>query len=496
LEWFTPGGIFLGLIVMLVASGIAILTRDSMSDPDRAHEQDLLVWLFTPALADVLNDASQGPSLVQIASRRLKKRVRVELLGSRAIDTRLLSITRSDSSAAPQLVALEINSAAKFLKPDHSGRWPLHPLDPYLDHQSRSRLIDARVKLWSSQNQAFGVPLDVHPVGVVYRKDLFDRAGVDLASSRTWEQFHSNCLEYQSHFNDGRSAFELRRSGSDQIIRMVLQRGVNLVDETRAPHLADPRVLNTVLTYASMVAGKRRVGADSSPGATHWVNDLRNGSIASFMVADWRLAELRRVAGYELLSKLRVMPLPTFEPTDKSTSTWGGTMIGIPRGVSDPKIAWELLEILFLSDQAIQRRERLTGIVSPVVLVPKEAAGLVKSDTLKSQSLASRSTTPTPARRISVDYAPGSIEQSASPVTAFDIDSAFDLFQSMKSDVPSVTATSLSSTASGLLSRVVHNQALRLERGINVDTAAMLTLDELTNADIYLRRVAAFEDGR
>jgi len=46
-----------------------------------------------------------------------------------------------------------------------------------------------------------------------------------------------------------------------------------------------------------------------------------------------------------------MMPLPRFDSEDAPTSTWGGTMIGIPRASNNPDLAWKLIKLLYLADR-------------------------------------------------------------------------------------------------------------------------------------------------
>src|SRR5205823_3792582 len=64
--------------------------------------------------------------------------------------------------------------------------------------------------------------------------------------------------------------------------------------------------------------------------------------------------------------KLRLMPMPVFEPTDSPTSTRGGTMMGITRATTRPDLAWALLEYLYFSDEGLKARQGVSDILPPV----------------------------------------------------------------------------------------------------------------------------------
>ncbi len=59
----------------------------------------------------------------------------------------------------------------------------------------------------------------------------------------------------------------------------------------------------------------------------------------------WRLELLWETAP-ALEGELAMMPLPRFEPSDSQGVTWGGSVLAIPSGVSDPQASWALLRAL------------------------------------------------------------------------------------------------------------------------------------------------------
>jgi arabinosaccharide transport system substrate-binding protein len=125
-------------------------------------------------------------------------------------------------------------------------------------------------------------------------------------------------------------------------------------------------VADTLAFYAQLVAGPERIGADATPGVAGFVRDLADGSIAAVITPDWRVSTIAQYAP-ELAGKLRMMPLPRFDVTsDAPTSSWGGTMMGIPRRCADPDAAWELLKYFYTSPSGLDAQRQVTGILPAV----------------------------------------------------------------------------------------------------------------------------------
>jgi arabinosaccharide transport system substrate-binding protein len=235
------------------------------------------------------------------------------------------------------------------------------------------RILPSRLAPWTKEGEIFGLPQDVHPVTITYRADLFAQAGMDLAGAKTWPAFQEACLRFQAywaaHGLPHRHAIELSHASSDDLEIMLLQRHVNLVDADGQPCLTDPRVLQTLMLYTQLIAGPRHIGANPAGGAGLWSADLAEGNVCAMITPDWKAQELRLYAP-SLAGKLRMMPLPRFEPDDAPTSTWGGTMIGIPRAIPADRIddAWRLIEFLYLdppSDTGVSPNAD-AGIVPPL----------------------------------------------------------------------------------------------------------------------------------
>jgi arabinosaccharide transport system substrate-binding protein len=352
------------LVMMLIAagSGLAILGQRG------ERRADLTVWVFHDSHAQAYR------SIAPEFTRRTGLSVDVKLIASRALNVRLESIFMSGlaDSTAPDLVEIEISDVGKYFRP------PLREmgfvaLDDLLKESGYDRrIVASRFAPWSKEGVIFGVPHDVHPVSIVFRDDLFREVGIDLGEAKTWGQFQERCLLFQERWRakdakkySHRHAMELRENNPDQLLMMLLQRGINLIDDFGRVHVAEEKVVQTAAFYAQLVVGPRKIGAEGSTASGGWVQDFLEGNICALMTPDWRMAEYRQYVP-SLAGKLRMMPLPVFDAGDAPTSTWGGTMMGIVKSSKRQKEAWELLQFLYFSREGIEARRRYTDIVPPV----------------------------------------------------------------------------------------------------------------------------------
>jgi arabinosaccharide transport system substrate-binding protein len=357
---FHFGKPILVMLVISLVSGSAVLFR--RGEP----KKDITIWVF----ADSHFQAYQR--LIPAFEKEHHLSVDMKLVQVRATNIRLASSFMSGSGAEemPDLVEIEIGSIGKYFRPPLKDVGLLDLTDRLKESGWYDRMVKSRFAPWSKEGRIFGVPHDIHPTTISYREDLFREAGIDLSQAKTWPAFQEACLKFQDYWRakgyPQRHAIQLPAATSDYLTVMLLQRGVNLIDDRNEVHLEDEKVAQTMAFYAQLVAGPRRIGGESTGGTGAFVRDIREGNLCAFLTPDWQVTYLRMYADESLRGKMRMMPLPVFDEGDAPTATWGGTMIGIPRTCPNPDRAWLLLQHLYFSREGIEKRRQETDILPPV----------------------------------------------------------------------------------------------------------------------------------
>jgi arabinosaccharide transport system substrate-binding protein len=366
---FHLGKPILLMIVVALACGVYSLTRTS------TPRADLVFWTFADSHAVSYRgdrNTPPGTSLVDQYRARTGRSVEAMLINGNALNLRLTAMfdRRDVDPNQPDIAEIEIGSIGRFFRPpvNEVGFLPLNDL---LEKSGwGDRIVKARLAPWTKDGVIFGIPHDVHPVSLTYRRDLFDEAGIDLASAKTWPQFHEKCTAFQSYWRQRgyplRHAMEMATTTSEDLVVMLLQRHINILDDRNHIHLTNPKVTDTLIFYAQLVAGPRRIATDATPGGQLWAQDIANGDLCGLISPDWRTGFLHQSAP-NAAGKLAMMPLPRFDPDDAPTASWGGTMAGIPRRCKDRQAAWDLLTFLYSSRQGVEARWRETMILPPVI---------------------------------------------------------------------------------------------------------------------------------
>lgn len=373
---FPLGKPILAMLIIAMITGIGVLSRKSQP------RADLVMWTFADSHADSYRGDRFTPreqSLVGRFEKLTGKSVEIKLVNGNGQRVRLSAIfDRPDVDATqPDVVEIEIGAVGRYLRPpiDEIG---LLPLNAFLDRDHwHERIVASRLAPWTKEGVVFGFPHDVHPVSIIYRKDLFDEAGIDLPGAKTWPQFHEMCERFQNYWRERgqplRHAMELPTSSSDYLMVMLQQRHINVLDDRNVIHLANPIVADTILIYARMVAGNRAIAVPATPGGNLWANDFVNGDLCAMIAPDWRAGFLK-LYGAGASGKAAMMPLPRFDPDDAPTASWGGTMAAIPRRCSDPEAAFKLITFLYSDPKGGEARWRSTMILPAFKELWKEPA--------------------------------------------------------------------------------------------------------------------------
>ncbi|MBZ0170998.1 MAG: extracellular solute-binding protein [Phycisphaerales bacterium] len=222
---------------------------------------------------------------------------------------------------------------------------------------------------WTSRGRIFGIPHDVHPVLLGYRVDLIEAAGVDVSRIETWEDFKREMrplvVDDDGDGEADRYPLAFWPTDLDKVELLMLQAGCSLFDAEGRATIDTHANAALIAELVSWCAGPDRISAEA-PDFTMSGNDLkREGYAACYFFPDW-MCDVWNKELPELSGALRLMPLPSWEPGGLRTSVWGGTMLTIPKGVSDFDACWEFAKHLYLSDELARELYRVGDIITPI----------------------------------------------------------------------------------------------------------------------------------
>jgi arabinosaccharide transport system substrate-binding protein len=232
------------------------------------------------------------------------------------------------------------------------------------------RLVASRVSLWTADGRVYGLPHDVHPVMLAYRRDLVERLGIDVRTLDTWDRFVEVGQQVTRDLDgDGvidRYMIDLPFDGNWGVVTLLLQRGGELFDAQGQPAFDNDLTADTFLWYLRQTYGPKRIAYDASAGNTGTSQSLgstmSSGLVLFYIAPDWRShafeEEVPSVSG-----KMALMPMPAWVPGGRRTSVWGGTGVLISKATAHPDLAWDLATFLYFDPRGIGERFAGTNII-------------------------------------------------------------------------------------------------------------------------------------
>ena len=327
-------------------------------------QEGLVFWTFAKSHKRIYDPMTQ----VWNKTQQQTDRVSILLLSGGALQRRLLSGFLSDTPV-PDLVEAHAQIVHQAFKGplEHVG---LTDLTAILQAEGIYEQINApSFSPWTSRGRIFGLPHDVHPVLLAYRADIVEAAGIDVSSIDTWDDF-VRLLRPLVRDRDGDGHVDhyllnIWETNPELFEMLMLQAGGGLFDHQEHLLLNSESNARVLATIVSWTTGPNRI-AVNAPEFDAAGNKMRLDGIVLFsFMPDWLTGTWRQDLP-QLAGKVKLMPLPAWEPGGRRTTVMGGTMLGIPKRVQDFASAWRYAKHLYLSEDLAQALFRTTGIISPV----------------------------------------------------------------------------------------------------------------------------------
>jgi arabinosaccharide transport system substrate-binding protein len=285
----------------------------------------------------------------------------MQIVSNQAIPRRLQAAFWSDLDV-PDMVELEISAAGSFFRGplEHVGFEDLTTRirqDDLLD-----KMVRARFSPYTNRGRIFGLPHDVHPVMIAYRRDLFEKEGVDVDKIKTWDDYIQ--VARKLTIPNKRYMLELNETDSSHMEIFLFQRGGGYFNPQGEVIFDNEASVQTMRWYVPLVTGPKKI-ASNLGGAQILTRAVEEGYFLGLMTPDWRSKSIQNDIP-RMKGKMALMPLPAVEPGGRRTGTWGGTMLGITKASQEQDLAWELAKALYLNKQDLAERFDGTNILPPL----------------------------------------------------------------------------------------------------------------------------------
>ena len=285
------------------------------------------------------------------------------------IEIKLASLAYPDHHAAmttalatganlPDVMAVDMGFIGKFAA---SGGLEDLGKAPYNGLQFRGQVAKFSIpQAMSGTGALAGMPADIGPGALFYRKDLLDKAGVTEADmNRSWESY----IEAGKKVKASTGAYMLANAVDikDIYIRSGLKDGEGVYfDKSGKPLVDTPRFHKAFeLARAARAAG---IDAKINAWSNEWSEGFKRDKIATQMMGAWLAGHLNHWLAPESKGKWRSAQLP-----GGAFGSWGGSFYAIPKKAQNKEAAWEFIKFMSLNkDMQIEAFRKLDAFPSLV----------------------------------------------------------------------------------------------------------------------------------
>jgi arabinosaccharide transport system substrate-binding protein len=297
-------------------------------------------------------------------------RVKVSKVQEAILRDKLAAAFLSDTNA-PDLVEVEISNVSRFFQGRASDIGFVDLTDRLKAEGWFDKLVPSRLVPWTVKGRTYGVPHDVHPVILLYRRDLLDPLGIDLPKeATTWDEFYDVLQRpgvLDSRKNGKRDRHGIMHVGHEQghFRMLLLQRGQDLFNEKGEVIFDSPLAIDTLRKFSARFYVDHLVFRQPINWGPDLFGPMKEDRLICAVAPDWFYGSIKTNAP-EVAGKWRAMALPVWEPGGRRTSTMGGTMVSMTKKARNPELAWELLKYLNFERDALVERYRQTRIIPPL----------------------------------------------------------------------------------------------------------------------------------
>ncbi len=290
------------------------------------------------------------------------------LLVDQVAVSRRLQAAFTSGVEVPDMVEVSTGETGNFFRGplDDVGFWDItervHASGLY------DRMVTARFSTCSSRGRIFGLPHDVHPVMIAYRRDIFEQEGISADEIETWDDFVRVGRRLTKDLDgDGipdRYMIDMDDAGWGHYEMLLLQAGGGFFDEQGTLTMDSDIAVTVMCALVRMVAGPERISNTLGSGQI-LTQAMQNDYFVCLFCPDWRTKLIEQdMPG--MRGKLALMPLPAWRRGGPRTSTWGGTMLGITAACKDKELAWQFAVHLYCKADDLAQRFRDMNIIPPL----------------------------------------------------------------------------------------------------------------------------------
>lgn len=248
-----------------------------------------------------------------------------------------LQLAATAGTGLPDISVIEDSHLAQFVSLEILADLT-DKVQPYLSQFNQYRWEQAML-----DGKYYAMPWDSGPVAVFYRRDVFEKAGVDPESIKTWDDYYAAAKTIKE--KAGVPMWQQAKAQNDgRLFEMLMwQEGLGYVDKDGNVILdKEPRIAE-ILDYMGKF-WQEDLAADTQPWTDPWYKEQADGTVATIVEAAWMGGFLKSFIAPDAAGKWGVFKLPAWEAGGVQSSNDGGSSLAIFETSQQKDAAWAYVE--------------------------------------------------------------------------------------------------------------------------------------------------------
>lgn len=329
------------LVCLMVLTGLSISAAAADATP-------ITFWTFQAAHQTFM-EAAEARWNAAYPDRQID--LQAETLGYDDLHNNLL-ISLQTGTGAPDMVDIEISMYANFITGEEQYI-PLVPLNSIVE-PDEANLIMGRFDNYANYGNYYGVDYHVGAAALMYNKEIFAAAGVDIADVKTWDDFKAAGRVIKE--KTGKYIMACETTEHWTYYPLITEQGSDFFDKETGEVILDNQI--NVDTLQWLLDGINEGIFVAMPGgfchSEEWYAYMNAGNVACIAMPLWYL---NRFTDYmpDLNGKMAVTTMPVWTEGGANSCGLGGTGTSITNQCQNVDLAKDFLYFAKVSKEGAIR---------------------------------------------------------------------------------------------------------------------------------------------
>ncbi|WP_408011397.1 ABC transporter substrate-binding protein [Pseudalkalibacillus sp. A8] len=270
-----------------------------------------------------------------------------------------LLLALQSGTGAPDIADIEISRFPNYLQ----GEPQMLPMNEYVD-PVKDKFVTSRFDIYAKDGKYYGLPTHVGASVMYYNKDIMDKAGVDINSIKTWDDFNEAGKKVVENTDAVMTTID-----TDDYLNlwsMISQQGSDFFNENGELTVNNETNVKT-LKFLNDQVNKHKI-AKLTPGGEKHAEEfyafMNEGGAAAINMPMWYMG---RFLDYmpDLKGKMVIRPMPAWEEGGYRSAGMGGTGTVITNQTEHAELAKEFLAFAKLTKEANIQLWKVLGFDPP-----------------------------------------------------------------------------------------------------------------------------------